>query len=144
MPRKTLIGIEVNQIKFESEIQPCQLLDTPLQRDFKLFIFNRLAEFLKRTGRSNNFFCKYFNETFQPIQVRGKHIPIPIYLLSKMKLCKDQLISKGQIEKLSRCSEGSSVSPIVITAKMDGSIQLTLNSKLLYKQIFRNRYQKPN
>ena len=32
---------------------------------------------------------------------------------------------------------------MVITAKRDGSIKLALNSKLLSKQIFRNRYQMP-
>ena len=74
--------------------------------------------------------------------MKGKHIPI--HLLPKIKLCIDQLLRDGHIEKLSRCSEDCFISPIVITAKRDGSIKLALNSKLLNKQIFRNRYQMPN
>ena len=74
--------------------------------------------------------------------MKGKRIPI--HLLPKVKLCIDQLLRDGHIEKLSRCSEDCFISPIVITAKRDGSIKLALNSKLPDKQIFRIRYQIPN
>ena len=78
----------------------------------------------------------------KPIQVKGKCIPS--HLLPKIKLCIDQLLRDGHIEKLSRCSEDCFISPIVITAKRDGSIKLAFLSKLLNKQIFCNRYQMPN
>ena len=98
---------------------------------------------LKRTGRSKNFIVNtYFNEPLKPIQVRGKRIPI--HLFPKVTLCIDQLFRERHIEKLSRCSEDCFIFPILITAKRDGSIKLALNSKLLNKQIFRNRYQMPN
>ena len=128
---------------FKSDKQFGQDLDTPLQREFKLYISGRFPDLKNRTGRSKNFMVNtYFNETIKPIQVKGKRIPI--HLLPKVKLCIDQLLRDGHIEKLSRCSECCFISPIVITAKWDGSIQLALNSKLLNKQIFRNRYQMLN
>ena len=42
------VGIEVSQMKFESDSQPSQFPDTPLQRKFKLYISNRFSEILKK------------------------------------------------------------------------------------------------
>ena len=140
--RKTL-GIDVNHIKFETDRQPCQHVATPIQREFKLYISGRFPDLLKRTGRSKNFTVNTcFNEPIKPIQVKGKRRPI--HLLPKRKSCIDQLIRDGHVDKLSRSSEDCFISPIVITAKRDGSIKLALNSKMLNKQIFRNRYQMPS
>ena len=68
----------------------------------------------------------------------------PINLLLIIKLCFDQLLEDGHIEKLSNCSEDSFIIPIVVTAKRDGSVWLAVNSKTLNKQIYRNHYQMPN
>ena len=137
------IGIDVNQIRFASDNKQDQNQETPSQSEFKIYISKHFSDFTKRTGRSKNFVVNtYFNEPIKPIQVKGKRIPI--HLLPKVKLCIDQLLRDGHIEKLSRCSEDCFISPIVITAKRDGSIKLALNPKLLNKQIFRNRYQMPN
>ena len=137
------IGIDVNQIKFASDNKQDQSQETPSQSESKTYISQHFSDLIKRTGRSKNFVVNtYFNEPIKPIQVKGKRIPI--HLLPKVKLCIDQLLRDGHIEKLSRCSEDCFISPIVITAKRDGSIKLALNSKLLNKQIFRNRYQMPN
>ena len=142
-PSKSPIGIDVNQIKFASDKQPGQDLDTILQREFKVYIVGRFPDLITRTGRSKNFIVyTYFNEPIKPIQVKGKRIPI--HLLPEKKLCIAQLLRDGHIEKLSRCSEDCFFSPFVITAKKDGSIKLALNSKLLNKQIFCNRYQMSN
>ena len=135
------IGIDVNQIKFASDRKPDQKQETPSQSEFKAYISRQFSDLIKRSGRSKNFIINtYFNEPLKPIQVKGKRIPI--HLLPK--LCIDQLLRDDHIEKLSRCSKDCFISPIVITAKRDGSIKLALNSKLLNKQIFRNRYQLPN
>ena len=137
------MGIDVNQIKFESDRQPDQDLDTPLQREIKLHISGQFSDPIYRTGRSKNFIVNiYFNKPIKPKQIKGKRLPI--HLLPNVKLCIDQLIKDGHNKKLSRCLENCFISPIVITAKRDGSIKLALNSKLLNNQIFRNRYQKPN
>ena len=137
------IGIDVNQIRFALHRKPDRNQETPSQSEFKTYISKQLPDLIKRTGRSKIFIVNtYFNEPIKPIQVKGKHIPI--HLLPKVKLCIEQLLTDGHIEKLSRCSEDCFISPIVITAKRDGSIKLALNSKLLNKQIFRYRYQMPN
>ena len=137
------IGIDVNQIRFALHRKPDRNQETPSQSEFKTYISKQLPDLIKRTGRSKNFIVNtYFNEPIKPIQVKGKHIPI--HLLPKIKLCIEQLLTDGHIEKLSRCSEDCFISPIVITAKRDGSIKLALNSKLLNKQIFRYRYQMRN
>ena len=137
------IGIEFNQLRFASDRKPDQNEDKPSQSEFKAYISRQFSDLIKRSGRSKNFIINtYFNEPLKPIQVKGKRIPI--HLLPKVKQCIDQLLRDGHIEKLSRCSEDCFISPIVITAKRDGSIKLALNSKLLNKQIFRNRYQMPN
>ena len=112
------IGRDVNQIKFASGRKPDRDQDTPLQSEFKTYISRRFSEPIKRSGRSKNYLINtYFNEPIKPIQVKGKRIPI--HLLPKVKLCIDQLLRDGHIEKLSRCSEDCFISPIVITAKMD-------------------------
>ena len=123
------IGIDVNQTKFASDIKPDQNQETPSQSEFKTYISKQFSDLIKRTGNSKNFIVNtYFNEPIKPIQVKGKRIPI--HLLPKVKLCIDQLLRDGHIKKLSRCSEDCFISPIVITAKRDGSIKLALNSKL--------------
>ena len=135
------IGTNFNQIKFASDNKQDQSQETPSQSEFKIYISKHFSDLIKRTGRSKNYVVNtYFNEPLKPIQVKGKRIPI--HLLPKV--CIDQILRDGHIEKLSRCSEDCFISPIVITAKRDGSIKLALNSKLLNKQIFRNRYQMPN
>ena len=137
------IGTDVIKIKFASDRKPDRDKDTPLKSEFKTYISRRFSDLIKRSGRSKNFIINtYFNEPIKPIQVKGNRILI--HLLPKVKLCIDQLLRDGHIEKLSRCSEDCFISPIVITAKREGSIKLALNSKLLNKQIFRNRYQMPN
>ena len=137
------IGIDVNQIKFALDRKPDQNQETPSQSEFKAYISRQISDLIKRSGRSTNFIINtYFNEPIKPIQVKGKRIRI--HLLPKVKLCIHQLLTDGHIEKFSRSSEDCFISPIVITAKRDGSIKLALNSKLLNKQIFRNRYQMPN
>ena len=141
--KKVCIELLTPENVFESGRQFDQDLDTPLQSEFKLYISGRFPDLKNRTGRSKNFTVNtYFNESIKPIQVKGKCILI--HLLSKLKLCIDHLLRDGHIEKLSRCSEYCFISPIVITAKRGGSIKLALNSKLLNKQIFRNRYQMLN
>ena len=128
-PNKSPIGTDVNQIKFSSDRQPDQDFDTPLQREFKVYISRRFPDLIKRTGtcKKNFMVNTKSNEPIRPIQVKGNRIPI--HLLPKVKLSLDQLLRDDHIEKLSRRLEGCFISPIVITAKRDGSIKLSLNSK---------------
>ena len=56
----------------------------------------------------------------------------------------DKLLKQGHVEKLKECSDKYFVSPIVITAKKDGSVKLALESRELNKQLHKNKYQMPN
>ena len=141
--KESPIGIDVNQIRFASDRKPDQIQDTLSQSEFKAYISRQFSDLIRRSGRSKNFIINtYFNEQLKPKQVKGKRIPI--HLFPKVKLCIDQLLRDGHIEKLSRCSEDCFISRIVIIAKRDGSIKLALKTKLLNKQIFCNRFHMPN
>ena len=47
------------------------------------------------------------------------------------------------IVKWSNCDEDCFIRPILITRKKDGIVKLSLDSKLLNDQIFKNKYQMP-
>ena len=68
---------------------------------------------------------------------------MPITLLEKVDCEIDKLIKQGHIEKLEDCSDTFFVSPIVITAKKDGSVKLELEARELIKQVHNNQYQMP-
>ena len=55
-----------------------------------------------------------------------------------------KLLQQGHIEKLEECSDKYFVSPIVITVKKYGSVELALESRELNKQVHKNKYQMPN
>ena len=55
-----------------------------------------------------------------------------------------KLIQEGHIVKLNRCTSEYFISPIVITAKKDGSVKWAMDAKPLNDQIHKNQYQMPN
>ena len=69
---------------------------------------------------------------------------MPIHLQPKMKIELEKLLNEGHIDKLTNCPDQFFVSPIVITVKKDQSIKITLSSKILIKDIHKNKYQLPN
>ena len=82
-PSTSPIGIDVNRIKFESDRQPDQDLDTPLQREIKLYISGRFSDPIYRTGRSKDLPVPLrvklpssrnldWNKTLLPIEKRQK------------------------------------------------------------------------
>ena len=54
------------------------------------------------------------------------------------------LIQEGHIVKLNKCTSEHFISPIVITAKKDGSVKLAMDAKPMNDQIHKNQYQMPN
>ena len=68
----------------------------------------------------------------------------PIHLQLKVKIELEKLLNAGDIEKLSNCSDQLFFSPIVITVKMDQSLKKALDSKILNKEIHKNKYRMPN
>ena len=83
-----------------------------------------------------------FHSPFKPIQTKGRKVPL--HLLNKVKTELNRMEQKGHIVKLNKSDEDCFISPIVITRKKDGSINLALDSKLINNQIFKNKYQMPN
>ena len=84
----------------------------------------------------------HFHSPFKPIQTKCRIVPL--HLLDSVKVELNRMKKEGQSVKLSKCDEDCFISPIVIKRKKDGSIKLALDSKLLNKQIFKNKHQMPN
>ena len=55
-----------------------------------------------------------------------------------------KLIQEGHVVKLIKCTSEHFISPIVITAKKDGSVKLAIDAKPMNDQIHKNQYQMPN
>ena len=55
-----------------------------------------------------------------------------------------KLIHEGHVVKLNKCTSEYFISPIVITAKKDGSVKLAMDAKPMNDQIHKNHYQMPN
>ena len=84
----------------------------------------------------------HFHSPFKPVQANGKRVPL--HLLAGVNEELRRRETDGNIVKLEKCDEDCFISPIVINRKKDGSVKLALDSKLLYDQIFKNKYQMPN
>ena len=95
-------------------------------------IFNEFKDLLTRKGKiRNDRKVTQFHSPFKPIQSKGRRVPL-------------QLLAEVHIIKLEKCDEDCFIRPIVITRKMDTSIKLALESKLLNNQFFKNKFQMPN
>ena len=55
-----------------------------------------------------------------------------------------KLIQEGHIVKFNKRTSEHFISPIVITAKKDGSVKLAMNAKSMNDQTHKNQYQMPN
>ena len=65
---------------------------------------------------------------------------MPITLQEKV----DGEIDQGHIERLEDCSDKFFVSPLKITVKKGGSVELAMEARELNKQVHKNKYQVPN
>ena len=76
-----------------------------------------------RIGKSKNHTMKtQFNEELEPIQQKGRRIPI--HLQERVETELNKLIDQKHIIKLDKCSEREFISPIVITVKKDQTVKL--------------------
>ena len=140
-------GIEVTQKKCAQPI--CVINQSPFESKcinpqyFNNKIFNEFKEFYTRIGKiPNDHKITHFHTPFKTVQAKERRTPL--HLLAGLN---DELIrmeTEGHILKLEKCDEGCFISPIVITRKKDGSIKLTLDSKLLNDHTFENKYRMPN
>ena len=85
------------KINSNQKNSPTQLRKTPNNVSSEN-LFEQLPNITTRVGRSKNFKVNtYFIDPVKPIQVKGKRIPI--HLLPKVKLCVDQFLKDGHIQK---------------------------------------------
>ena len=83
-----------------------------------------------------------FSKEFEPIQQKGRRIPI--HQQEKVELELNKLIDQKHIIKLVKCSGKQLISPIAITVKKYQSVNLALFSKKINKYKHKNKYQMPN
>ena len=74
----------------------------------------------------------------------GKKRRVPIHIQDKVSVEIQKLIREGHVVKLNKSKSEPFISPIVITAKKDGSVKLAMDDKPLNDQIHKNQYQMPN
>ena len=67
-----------------------------------------------------------------------------MHIQDKVGLEIQKLIREGHVVKLNKCTSEHFISPIVITAKKDGSVKLAMDAKPMNDQIHKNQYQMPN
>ena len=60
---------------------------------------------------------KQFSKEFEPVQQKGRRIPIHLQKRDEAEL--NKLIDQKHIIKLEKCSDKQFISPIVITVKKD-------------------------
>ena len=82
-----------------------------------------------------------YHQKFTAKHQRGRRVPINLQPRVAAEL--ERLQNEGHIEKLSSCPDEHFISTIVITVKKDQSIKLVLDSKVLNKAIYKNKYQMP-
>ena len=103
----------------------------------------RYPNVFSRLGRSKNHkVFTNFRDPLVPRQVKGQKVPI--HLQDRVTAEIKKLIKNKHIEKLEKCTTDHFIAPIVLTAKKDGSIKLSLNAKPMNAQIWQNKYQMPN
>ena len=106
-------------------------------------IATQFPHLVSRIGLSKTHVARSkFHQKFTAKHQRGRRVPINLQPRLSAEL--ERLQTEGHIEKLSSYSDEHFISPIVITVKKDQSIKLALDSKVLIKAIYKNKYQMPN
>ena len=83
-----------------------------------------------------------FHKDFKPRHQKCRRIPIN--LQKKVYNEPKKLLDEKHIVKLTNCPDKYFISPIVVIVKKDQTIELALDSKVLNKDIHKNKYQMPN
>ena len=124
--------------------------DRPLVGEVSQSNMNETSEFWKshfqqkyqhvfsRSGRAKNHrVLSTFKSPLIPIQEKGRRVPVHIQDEISNEIRK--LIHEGHIVKLNKCTSEHFISPIVITAKKDGSVKLAMDAKHMNNQIHKNQ-----
>ena len=115
----------INQSPFESKCVNAH--------SFNDKIFSNFKELFTRDGKiPNDHKVVHFHTPFRPVQAKRRTLPLHLHAGVNEEL--KRLETEGHMIKLEKCDEDCSISPIVITRKKVGSIELALDSKLLNDQ----------
>ena len=103
----------------------------------------KYQQFFSRIGRAKSHqVFSTFKSPLIPIQEKVRRVPVHIHEKVGNEIRK--LIQGGHIVKLNKCTSEHFISPIVITAKKDGSVRMAMDAKPMNDQIHKNPYQMPN
>ena len=133
-------------IKLIQEMQTHKVLNVQKREesnpDIKQRVKYNFQQLCVRIAKSKHHVMKtQFNKEFDPIQQKGRHIPI--HLQERVEAELNNLIDQNYINKMDTCSDQQFISPIVITAEDDQTVKLALYSKKINKFIYKNKYQMP-
>ena len=141
------VEVEISQ-KYFPDFQihkQCKSINSISPSDKDREILNKSKTFKNlflRTGKiKNQMKITHFHEPLNPIQLKGRRVPL--HLLDSVKTELNKLKDEGHIKKLENCYEDRFINPIVITCKKDKSNKLASDSKFINKQIYKNKYQMP-
>ena len=136
------IGIKLIQDKQTQRVLIVQRSDES-NHEIKQWVKDNFQQLCVRIGKSKHHVLKtQFNRDFEPIQQKGRRIPI--HLQERVEAELNKSIDQKHIIKLDKCSDKNFICPIVITVKKDQTVQLALDSKNINKYIHKNKYQMPN
>ena len=134
------LGLAVTQ---SSSSRGNQVNNLSSSSEFNKHITQNFPNLISRIERSKNHVAKSnFHKNFQPRNQKVRRIPIN--LQDKLNKGLKKLLNEKQIKKFSSCPDNYFFSPIVFTVKEDETIILALDSKILNKAIYKNKYQMPN
>ena len=136
------IGIKLIQDKQTQKVLTVQRSDES-NHEIKQWVKDKFQQLCVRMVKSKHHVMKtQFNRNYEPIQQKGRRIPI--HLQERVEAELNKLIDQKHIIKLDKSSDKQFISPIVITVKKDQTFKLALDSKKINKYIHKNKYQMPN
>ena len=130
-PERSLVGeVSLSNLNVTSE-------------SWKTHFHQKFHRVFSRGGRAKNYkVFSTFKSPLVPIQEKGRRVPVHIQDKAGQEI--QMLIQEGHVVKLNKCTSEHFISPIVITAKKDGSVKLAMDAKPMNDQIHKNQYQMPN
>ena len=139
------LGVRTTQVRPErslvGEVSLSNLNET--SQSWKSHFHQKFHRVFSRERRAKNHqVFSTFKSPLVPIQEKGRRVPV--HIQDEVGLENQKLIQEGHLVKHNKCTSDYFISPIVITAKKDGSVKLAMNAKPMNDQIHKNQYQMPN
>ena len=110
---------------------------------WKTHFHQKFYRVFSRVGRAKNH--KVFSTFKSPlVPIQEKRRRVLVHIQDKVGLEIQMLIQEGHVFKRNKCTSEHFISPILITAKKEGSVKLAMDAKPMNNQIHKNQYQMPN